>query len=73
MTASLAIGLKISEAIVKTSSVPVIVKEVGFGFSREAIAQLESIGVSAIDISGTGGTNFAKIENGRRKEDKLDS
>ena len=57
--------LKNIEAIVKTSAVPVIVKEVGFGFSREAIAQLESIGVAAIDISGTGGTNFAKIENGR--------
>ena len=64
--------LKNIEEIVKASAVPVIVKEVGFGFSREAIAQLESIGVSAIDISGTGGTNFAKIENGRRKEDKLD-
>ena len=64
--------LKNIEEIVKASAVPVIVKEVGFGFSREAIAQLESIGVAAIDISGTGGTNFAKIENGRRKEDKLD-
>ena len=64
--------LKNIEEIVTNVDVPVIVKEVGFGFSREAIAQLESIGVAAIDISGTGGTHFAKIENGRRKEDKLD-
>lgn len=55
------------EAIVSALSVPVIVKEVGFGFSREAIRQLENIGVQSIDISGVGGTNFAKIEQARRK------
>jgi isopentenyl-diphosphate delta-isomerase len=46
--------------------VPVIVKEVGFGMSRETIGQLIDVGVHTIDVSGKGGTNFAAIENARR-------
>ena len=60
------------EKIVQHISVPVIVKEVGFGMSRETIRQLSSIGVKTIDISGQGGTNFAQIENYRRDSEKLD-
>lgn len=60
------------EEIVSGLSIPVIVKEVGFGMSRETITLLQSIGVKHIDVSGTGGTNFAQIENFRRKEYKLD-
>lgn len=58
--------LKNIESLVRDLEVPVIVKEVGFGMSRETIAQLKSVGVETVDISGTGGTNFAKIENARR-------
>ena len=43
-----------------------IVKEVGFGMSKETVEQLHSVGVSIIDVGGFGGTNFAKIENERR-------
>jgi isopentenyl-diphosphate Delta-isomerase len=46
--------------------VPVIVKEVGFGMSAEAISALTSAGIGHIDIGGFGGTNFAAIENKRR-------
>ncbi len=60
------------QEIVDGLAVPLIVKEVGFGMSRETIALLESIGVKVIDISGRGGTNFAQIENYRRKDFKLD-
>ncbi|XJZ26059.1 type 2 isopentenyl-diphosphate Delta-isomerase [Bacillota bacterium Lsc_1132] len=56
------------EAIVKETAVPVIVKEVGFGISRETVVALVSSGVTIIDIGGAGGTNFAKIENRRRKQ-----
>lgn len=59
--------LKNIEEIVKTVNVPVIVKEVGFGMSKETIRQLANIGVTTIDISGRGGTNFAQIENARRQ------
>lgn len=58
--------LKNIETIVRELEVPVIVKEVGFGMSRETVAQLASVGVQTVDISGTGGTDFAKIENNRR-------
>jgi isopentenyl-diphosphate delta-isomerase len=44
---------------------PVIVKEVGFGMSREAIERLKEAGVRIIDVAGRGGTNFAAIENHR--------
>lgn len=60
------------ESIVNGLDQPVIAKEVGFGMSRETIKQLESIGVRYIDVSGQGGTNFAQIENFRRKDFKLD-
>lgn len=61
------------EEISKQLTVPIIVKEVGFGMSRKTIQQLQSIGIQTIDVSGKGGTNFAQIENYRRKDYKLDS
>ena len=60
------------EEILGAIDVPLIVKEVGFGMSRETISLLQGIGVQYIDISGKGGTNFAQIENFRRPEYKLD-
>lgn len=60
-------ALKRIEDIVKSSSVPIIVKEVGFGMNKETVTKLQSIGVSAVDVGGFGGTNFAKIENNRRE------
>ena len=49
------------ETLVREMEVPVIVKEVGFGMSRETVKQLASVGVKTVDISGTGGTDFAKL------------
>lgn len=48
-------------------TVPVIIKEVGFGMSAESARKLESIGVQFVDVGGSGGTNFALIENQRRE------
>ncbi|NMH74062.1 type 2 isopentenyl-diphosphate Delta-isomerase [Bacillus sp. RO2] len=56
------------ERIVNSLDVPVIVKETGFGISRETAKKLVDVGVSIIDISGFGGTNFSKIENERRTQ-----
>jgi len=59
--------------IIENLGLPVIIKEVGFGMSRNAIKQLYEIGAKTVDISGKGGTSFAMIENSRRQEkDKLD-
>jgi len=59
------------EQIVSAVDVPVIVKEVGFGMSKETARKLEDIGVCAVDVGGFGGTNFAQIEN-KRRENQLD-
>ncbi|MEU8954658.1 type 2 isopentenyl-diphosphate Delta-isomerase [Streptomyces sp. NPDC048518] len=55
------------EKIAAAVDVPVIVKEVGNGLSRETVLLLESLGVKVADLGGRGGTDFARIENGRRE------
>ena len=59
--------LKNIESISKAISVPVIVKEVGFGMSRETVMMLKDAGVKFVDVGGAGGTNFGVIENRRRE------
>ncbi|WP_026584969.1 type 2 isopentenyl-diphosphate Delta-isomerase [Bacillus sp. J33] len=59
-------ALKRIEQIVRHSEVPVIVKEVGFGMNKETVSLLSSVGVTAVDVGGFGGTNFSQIENARR-------
>jgi isopentenyl-diphosphate delta-isomerase len=56
------------KAIVQGIGIPVIVKEVGFGMVRESALALFQAGVSIIDVGGSGGTNFAEIENKRRTQ-----
>lgn len=48
--------------ICAVSPVPVVVKEVGFGIGKDQAQALVQAGVRAVDVSGTGGTNFARIE-----------
>ncbi|WP_412990355.1 type 2 isopentenyl-diphosphate Delta-isomerase [Pediococcus siamensis] len=54
--------------IVQTVTVPVVVKEVGFGMTAQTMQRLQSIGVQTVNVAGHGGTNFAKIENERRHD-----
>lgn len=54
------------EKITAAVDVPVIVKEVGNGLSRETVLTLRQLGVGVADVGGRGGTDFARIENGRR-------
>ncbi len=49
--------------LVEVSPVPVIVKETGAGFSREAAELLADTGIKAIDVGGAGGTSFSIIES----------
>jgi len=50
------------EAVCKALNVPVIAKEVGWGFSESAARSLASAGVSAIDVAGAGGTSWSEVE-----------
>lgn len=52
--------------IAQEIGVPIIVKEVGFGINREAAVRLKQCGIRILDVGGSGGTNFAAIENARR-------
>ena len=56
---------KTLKQVAEKSTIPIILKETGFGMNEATIKLAIKHGLSAIDISGTGGTNFAKIENGR--------
>lgn len=62
---------KISD-LAKTMDVPVIVKEVGAGISKEVAIKLEMAGVAAINIAGAGGTSWAGVEKLRAEAMKDD-
>jgi isopentenyl-diphosphate delta-isomerase len=48
--------------VCQSVGVPVIAKEVGWGFSEQAARQLADAGVSAIDVAGSGGTSWSEVE-----------
>ena len=55
------------EAVCKFLDFPVIVKEVGWGFSSQAAIQFKNAGVSALDVAGAGGTSWSEVEMHRAK------
>ncbi|MCU0858438.1 MAG: type 2 isopentenyl-diphosphate Delta-isomerase, partial [Pontiellaceae bacterium] len=61
---------KIGE-IVQGLEVPVIVKEVGAGISAADAALLIEAGVKYIDVAGTGGTSWSRIEGERSDDSSL--
>jgi isopentenyl-diphosphate Delta-isomerase len=49
--------------------VPVIAKEVGWGFSEVDAARLAEAGVAAVDVAGAGGTSWSQVEMHRAKSE----
>ncbi len=59
------------EAICRRLPVPIIAKEVGWGFSGTTARQLTDAGVAAIDVAGAGGTSWSQVEMYRAKTARL--
>jgi isopentenyl-diphosphate delta-isomerase len=61
------------EMLRKRLTIPLMIKEVGCGISKEVALRLREVGVDCIDVGGAGGTSWAKIEaaraNGRHLRD----
>ena len=57
------------ETISKFLPVPIIAKEVGWGFSRQDIMLLMQAGVSSIDVAGAGGTSWSQVEMHRAENE----
>lgn len=54
--------LKKLALLIAQLDIPVFIKEVGHGINGEIAEELVSIGVSGIDVAGTGGTSWSWIE-----------
>ena len=48
---------------------PLVLKETGCGFSKKTLKKLKTLDLSALDVSGLGGTHWGLVE-GARSEDK---
>jgi isopentenyl-diphosphate delta-isomerase len=56
------------EQVCHTLTVPVVVKEVGWGISAKDATRLVEAGVSAIDVAGAGGTSWSQVEMYRSQD-----
>ncbi len=55
------------ERLVRESPMPIVIKETGCGFSREAGMRLAAAGVRWIDVAGAGGTSWVGVETIRNR------
>jgi isopentenyl-diphosphate delta-isomerase len=58
------------EIICSQLPVPVVAKEVGWGFSVGTVRRLIDAGIAAIDIAGAGGTSWSQVEMHRATSKK---
>ncbi len=59
-------------AIAQSLSKPVIIKEVGAGLSLQDAELLAGQGIRYVDVAGSGGTSWSRIENFRRDDQRDD-
>lgn len=58
-------GLETLQRLHAELGVPVVVKETGCGLSRRVGQIVQAIGISAVDVSGAGGTSWVGVETRR--------
>jgi isopentenyl-diphosphate delta-isomerase len=64
-------GLAALENLCAVLEIPVIVKEVGCGFSKATLQRLCGTGVYAVDVAGLGGTHWGRVEGLRSEESDI--
>ncbi len=57
------------EKVCRKLSVPVLIKEVGWGISINTAKKLMELGVSGIDVAGAGGTSWSQVEMHRAPDE----
>lgn len=57
------------EQVCRALPVPVVAKEVGWGFSMEDARRLAEAGVAGIDVAGAGGTSWSQVEMHRASDE----
>ncbi len=61
---------KISKIATSLKS-PLLIREVGFGISKDVASRLKNLKIAAIDVGGSGGTSWIEIERDRLSEEAL--
>ena len=57
------------EQVCRRLPVPVVAKEVGWGFAEDTARRLIEAGVAAIDVAGSGGTSWSQVEMYRARSE----
>jgi isopentenyl-diphosphate delta-isomerase len=55
----------LTAGVSKKYGIPVVLKEVGCGFSAATLQKLQGLGLFAVDVSGLGGTHWGRVETAR--------
>ena len=59
------------DALIKSSSLPIILKETGSGMSQAMLKKIAHLNLFAVDVSGLGGTHWARVEGLRAPAESI--
>ena len=63
-------GLRALQELVESAFLPIVLKEVGCGFSPLSFEKIKDLQLGALDVSGLGGTHWGRVEALRWKEEE---
>ncbi len=64
-------GLLALEKVCNELDVPVVLKETGCGFSKNTLNRIKDLKLTALDVSGLGGTHWGRVEGGRASKNSI--